>query len=536
MKGNKMNVGSFCFEAMLHQKFHIYAGGLGVVQAGLLKSGARNDWPINLYGLGILWKRGYYDQRLDPSMGMVADYVPRQYGFLEDTGVKVEVEINGRSNLIRVWLLTPKVFGTAPFFLLDTDLEENDEPARSITQCLYGGNERTRLAQEIVLGVGGVRAFEKLDIPIDLYHGQEGHSVMIALELLRKYLEDGFSQEEAVKATKQKFVATTHTPELAGNEEHDIGLMAEMGCFPQIPTTLAESIGGNPFNMTVALLRLAKRVNAVSKLHLETTNKMWCRVEARCPIVSVTNGVDADWQKPDFAKALTPFQLQETKAGHKRTLVEYIRKRTSVFLKEDILTMVWARRFSDYKRPWLALLDWPWLEKLLWSDKLQLVIAGKPHPNDMRSIYCLNDIYQKSLRVPNLVMLAGYERNQSEMLKAGSDLWLFTSRRPREACSTSGMSAALNGTLNLACRDGWYEELPDEYFFPFGVYKPCRTEGEQDTTDYRDFTRAFQEAAGMYYSDKEAWYEKALLAKKYVEENFTSDRMLADYIDLMYLP
>ena len=108
----------------------------------------------------------------------------------------------------------------------------------------------------------------------------------------------------------------------------------------------------------------------------------------------------------------------------------------------------------------MAFLDWPWLEKLLWSDKLQLIIAGKPHPNDMRSIYCFSDIYQKSLKVPNLKVLVGYERNQSEMLKAGSDLWLFTSRRPREACSTSGMSAALNGSLNLACRDGWYEEFP----------------------------------------------------------------------------
>lgn len=389
---DKINVGSFCFEAMLHQKFHIYAGGLGVVQAGLLKSAGRKDWPINLYGLGILWKYGYYDQGLDPAYGMTVNHVPRQYDFLEDTGLKVEVKINGQPNLIKIWYLPPKVFGTAPFFLLDTDIEENDELARSITQYLYGGNERTRLAQEIVLGICGVRAFEKLGIPIDLYHGQEGHSVMIAIELLRKHLSDGLSREGAIKATRQKFVATTHTPELVGNEEHDIVLMNEMGCFPQIPLDLVRSIGGSPFNMTVALLGLAKRVNAVSQLHLETTNKMWRRVEGHCPIVSVTNGVDSDWQHSDFAAATSPLQVEEANVKHKRILIGYIRKRTGALLKEDVLTAVLARRFADYKRLWLAFLDWPWLEKLLWSDKLQLIVAGKPHPNDLRSIYCFNNV------------------------------------------------------------------------------------------------------------------------------------------------
>jgi glycogen phosphorylase len=534
MDGDKINVASFCFEAMIHQKLHIYAGGLGVVQAGLLKSAAKKEWPVNLCGLGILWKQGYYDQKLDPSKGMMVEHVSRHYDFLQDTGIKVEVIINGKPNLIKIWHLPGEIFGTVPLFLLDTDVEENDELARSITLQLYGGNEETRLAQEIVLGIGGVRAFEALGIPIDIYHGQEGHTVLLAIELLRKNLASGLSENEAIKAVKQKFVATTHTPELAGNEEHSLDLMARMGCFPGIAKKTAAAVGGNPFNMTVGLLRLAKRVNAVSRLHLEITGKMWCRVENVCPIVSVTNGVDSDWQHPDFAGAENSSQLRIAKARHKKELIKYISKRTGVVLKENVLTMVWTRRFADYKRPWLPFLDWQWLEKLLWSDKLQLIVAGKPHPNDLRGKYIFNDIYRKSLKVPNLKVLAGYERSQSEILKRGSDLWLFTSRRPREACSTSGMSSALNGTLNLASRDGWYDEISDKYYFPFGVDRPCRTEGEQDTADYKDFVEVFSQASEMFYNRPEEWNRRALKAKKYVEENFSSDRMLQDYIDFMY--
>lgn len=538
MKDKKFNVASLSFEAMLAQKFHIYAGGLGAVQAGLLKSAGRGDWPINLYGLGILWKKGYYDQKIGPE-GMIISHTVRHYDFLEDTGVKVRVNIDGHQNTIKVWYLKPEIFKTAPMYLLDTDLEENDELARSITQYLYGGNEKTRLAQEIVLGIGGVKAFEALGVPIDVYHGQEGHSVLAAVEIMRRHLVSGLSFEDALRATKKQFVFTTHTPELAGNETHPLDLMIQMGCFPGISEEQALQIGGHPFNrgmfnMTVGGFRLAKISNAVSKLHLETARQMWHGIEGLCPLISVTNGVDEDWQFPEFAKATVPEAMALAKAKHKEKLLKYIEKRTGKKFKEDVLTIVWARRFTDYKRPWLIFKDWPWLKKLLQDGKIQLVVAGKPHPDDS-TITFFNWIYKKSLENPNLAVLAGYEYDQSRILKAGADVWLFTSRRPREACHTSGMSAAFNGTLDLASRDGWYDEIPDKHYFPYGVNYPHR-EGEQDTFDFQDLQLVLEnEVMEMYYNDKAAWYLKALLAMQFVKKHFCSDRMLKEYIDLMYL-
>jgi len=546
----KLNVVSVCFEAMLAQKFHIYAGGLGVVQAGLLKSAGRGDWQVNLYGLGILWKQGYYDQEIDlydpEKHYMKIKHVTRHYDFLEDTGVKVQVIINGYPNTIKVWYLPPKVFKTAPCFFLDTDLEENDELAKSITRCLYGGTEETRLAQEIVLGIGGVRAFEALGKPIDLWHGQEGHTLLIAIELLRKNLEAGMNFAEALEATRQKYVFTTHTPEIAGNEKHKIDLMIRMGCFPDIPKEMALGIGGDPFdnddegcpkfNMTVGALKLARRVNAVSKLHLRTTQQMWAWIkeEEKSPIISITNGVDGDWQFPEFARANSVQELQMVKEKYKERLIKYNEKRTGKVFKKEIPIIVWARRFTPYKRPELIFADWPWLRELLLGGKMQLIFAGKPHPYDRFSITYFNWVYEKSLEVTNLSVWAGYEYHQSKILKAGADIWLQTPRRPREACATSWISAILNGALVVSSRDGGILEIPEECYFPFGVGSPCISEGEQDSKDYKDLIKVLIKAIEMY-PNRAAWFQKVLSAMQFIKKNFTSDRMLEEYINDLYL-
>jgi len=531
-----INVVSACFEAMLDQKFHIYAGGLGVVQAGLLKSAGRKDWPINMYGLGILWKQGYYDQKIGQNR-MEVHYTSRHYDFLEDIGIKVLVEIKGKPNYIKVWYLKPEIFKTAPFFLLDTDIKENDHLARQSTQRLYGGNEETRLAQEIILGIGGVRTFEALGIPIDIYHGQEGHSMLAGIEILRKHLASGLSFADALQAAKKQFVFTTHTPELAGNENHDVDLMIRMGCFPGIPKEDILKIGGYPpnhniFNMTVGGFRLAKISNAVSKLHLETTCQMWHGIDGLCSIISVTNGVDSDWQFPELAQADSPEAMEMASKKYKEKLLKYIEKRTGKKFKENVLTMVWARRFIDYKRPWLIFMDWPWLKKLLNDGIMQLVIAGKPHPNDLQAIHYFNWLCEKSLEVPNLAVLAGYERDQSKLLKAGADVWLQTARRPREACGTSWMATS---ALVVSSRDGGILESNPENYFSFGVDYP-RREGEQDTFDFKNLQRITEkEIIETYYNDKPQWYEKALAAKREKNQEFSSDRMLEDYIHKIYL-
>lgn len=536
MKKRKLNVASFCFEAMLSQKFPIYAGGLGVVQAGLLKSaGRKNDWPVNFYGVGIYWKEGYYDQTIGPD-GMEVHYIARHYDFLEDTGIKVSVEICGKQNWVKVWRLREEVFKTAPAIFLDTDIEENDFLARTITRRLYTGNEEQRLAQEIVKCVGGIRALEALGIEVDLYQGHESHSVLVATEILRRYLER-MSFEEAVEKTRQKFVFTTHTPELVGNEEHDLDLMIRMGCFPGIPREKLITLGGNPFNMTVAGLRLAKKANAVSKLHCQTANAMWQHISNRCPIIPITNGVDLDWQFPEFARASSPEEIRLAKEKYKRELIEFIFQSTGKQLKEEVLTMVWARRFTEYKRPWLIFeMDWPWLENLLRKEKIQLIIAGKPHPDDQRMINTFNLIHRRSLETPGLVVLAGYEYAMSKLLKAGADLWFQCPRRPSEACGTSWMSANLNGALVIFSRDGGILESRNlEYGFPFGVDYKCLTPWEQDALDFKSLVEVLPKAIEMFYNEKEKWYQWALILKRDAEENFNSDRMLKDYIEKLYL-
>ena len=537
MAEEKLTVALFGFEAMLAQKFHIYAGGLGTVLGGFLKSAGRTNWPVNLHGLSILWKQGYYDQKMGPE-GMTIDYTTRHYDFLEDTGVKVKVRVNGRENMVKVWYLKPEVFKTAPLYLLDTDLEENDELARSITGRLYGGNEETRLAQEIVLGIGGVRALQALGISVDIYHGHEGHSVLAAIEILRQYMAAGLSFDKAWAATKKRFVFTTHTPELAGNEEHSLDLMLRMGCLPGLSREEAHQIGGHHsnhqmFNMTIGGFRLAKKANAVSQLHLETVRQMWCGVDGLCPLISITNGVDLDWQLPEFVHATSAEAIQQAKEKYKEKLIRENEKRTGKKFRGDVLTIVLARRFTDYKRPWLIFMDWPWLEKLLWQDKLQIIIAGKPHPNDLHAINIFNEIYKKSLKVPNLAVWAGYEYGQNKKLKAGADLWLQTSRRLREACGTSWISASFNGALVMSSRDGGILESAPENRFLFGVDRPIK-EGEQDTIDFQDLQRVLDEALEMYYHDKLQWYKQALVAKIEAENIFTSDRMLQNYIKLLY--
>lgn len=535
----KKTVAFFSFEVALNQKMRTYGGGLGVVSGAMLKSAGRmNEIPVDMVGVSILWRQGYYDQCYGPN-GMAVEYRVRNYDkFLDDPKQELWLDICHHSNKIKIWELKPETFRSAPVIFLDSDVEGVDELPRLNTRVLYSANECQRLAQEIILGIGGVRAMEKLGISIDINHINEGHCVLAAIEVLRRELARGLNFREALEATRKKVVFTTHTPEIAGNEIHSIDLMSTMGCFPGLTREQVQYIGGDPanFNMTVAALRLAGRANAVSKLHYETASKMWAWVPDKAQIAYVTNGVDPDWQYPEFAKASTPEEIEKAKAKYKRILLRHIKKRTKKEWKEDIPTMVWARRWAGYKRPKFVFLDEPWFVNLLNGNKLQMIFAGKPHPEDLGMVNVWNEIYRKSQAIPNIAILTGYELGLSKLLKAGCDFWLQTPRRPREACGTSWISANMNGALVVSSRDGGIlESSNEENGFLFGVDYPSRTEGEQDSLDFHDFVRVLGKAMEMYCNDKPAWYKKALAAKWDAEKNFNSDRMLTDYIQRMYL-
>lgn len=529
-------VAQFYPEIAIDPSLKIYAGGLGFLAGSSARTAGRLDLPLIM--VTILWRQGFYDQIIGPN-GMEVRYISHDYyqdGLVEDTGVKVKVQIGQNPNVfLKVGRIKPEIFGTIPIITLDSDIPENDVLSRSNTQILYPNNNGQRLAQEIILGIGGVRALQALQIPVSVYHLNEGYTVLAAVELLSQKIAQGLNFIDALEEVRKQVVFTSHTPEII-SELHDLDLMMEMGCFPGLDRHQVIFLGGKPFNHTVAALRLSRKANTVSKLHAKTTNQMLAWVEGKCPIISITNGVDAlYWQWPEFQNIQTIDEIKEAKRKYKKLLLDYIEEQTGKIFSEDVLTIVWARRFVEYKRPWLLYYDRGWFERLLKSDKIQVIYAGKPHPADLGMINAWNEIWQMSKILPNLVILTGYDLGLSKLLKGGADLWLNTPRRPREACGTSWISAMMNCTLVISSRDGGVLEgvTPDNGFL-FGVDYPCQNEGEQDAKDFADLQFCLQMAMEIFYKKPDLWYKMALTGKKSVEENFSSEKMLKNYFSQLY--
>lgn len=535
----------FSSEFAVNQDLHIYAGGLGVVASDLLKAAYYLNFPV--VGVSIFWSHGYYDQEVyknggnRPAMKIV--HRKRGYGCLKNTGLILDAKICGSDVKVRVLEIPGEQYEVPPIYLLDADIPENDHNplAQEITRFLYQGNEDRRLAQKIILSKG-VEALERLGHQVDIYHLNEGFCLSVGLELLRKELCQGLAPRQALQKVKEKTVFTTHTPERAGNETHNFNNMRRMGCFEGIPPEYADYLGYDEdetgrFNTTAALLKMARISNGVSKLHGTIAEKMWDWVEGVSPIISVTNGVDRRfWQLPEFSAAETAAEVAKSKLKYKRELLSHVARETGKHFSESIATLVWARRFAEYKRPTLLLSDEEWIIPLLKKNRLQIIFAGKPHPEDTNMIIVWNDLISKSGYLPNLAILSGYELELSRLLKAGCDIWLNTPRRPREACGTSWMSAAMNCAINLTCRDGGMLEgvIDKKSGFLFGIEynEPVRV--EHDKSDFEDLVLVLREAMDIYYTDKNRWHTIALAGKKKAEQEFSAERMLRDYFEKMY--
>ncbi|MGB4253611.1 MAG: alpha-glucan family phosphorylase [Minisyncoccales bacterium] len=533
----KMNViARFEPEIALDPLLKTYSGGLGVLAGSVARTAKRMNAP--LVSVTILWNRGFYEQSIGPH-GMEISYPCYDYykeGIVEDTGIKVKVQIGENPNvLIKVGLIKPEVFNTVPIITLDSNIPENDDLSRRNTWVLYPNDTGQRLAQEIILGIGGVRALQALKVPVDVYHLNESYTVLAGIELLNQRISQGESFIEALERTKQQIVFTTHTPEIT-HEAYNIDLMRWMGCFPNLNKHEIAYLGGDPFNHTVAALRLARKGNAVSKLHAQTVEETLAWVKNKCPIVGITNGMDAEyWQWIEFKNARTPEEAEKAKLHYKMMLLKYIETQTSKVLKEDVFTVVWARRFAEYKRPWLLYYDNDWFERLLESKEIQIIYAGKPHPADIGMINVWNNIWKKSKEWQNLVILPGYNLQLSKLLKGGTDLWLNTPRRPREACGTSWISAMMNCSLVMSTRDGGaIEAIDQDNGFLFGVNSPCLNENEQDSKDFADLKQSLLLAMDIFYKAKEKWYQMALAAKKRVIEDFSTEKMLKEYCLFLY--
>ncbi len=519
----------------LHSDFHTYAGGLGILAGDYLKGAKDGGYPI--VGIGVKWKQGYTTQRIQEDGTPIDTYPIFHYDFLEDTGIQVEVKIRKRPVVCKVWKCTQ--FGNADLYLLDTDLPENDDPW--ITGQLYGWFGEQRIAQEMVLGVGGIRALRKLGIPIEIYHFNEGHALFAGFELMREKQERGTSFENAWKETKQEIVFTTHTPVIQGNESHPIDRIMYLGANMGLTRTQLRQLGGRPFNMTVAALRLAKRSNAVAQLHGETANQMWSHVEGRSEIIAITNGIHRPtWVDPAMQKALQKgnSQLWEQHQKNKSELIAFVKQKTGVRLALDKLIIGFSRRAVPYKRSDLIFRDAKIIDPLLKQGKIQIIFSGKGHPLDDNGKAIVKQLVKKQKEFPqSVIFLENYDMQIGAHLTRGVDVWLNNPRRPKEASGTSGMKAAMNGVLNLSILDGWWPEVCQHGINGWQIGDE-EVPDEPEVQDEKDGTALYEvllkEVLPTFYDNRSQWQEmmRASIATTYGK--YSAQRMLAEYFDQLY--
>jgi len=534
---NLPRVAYFCMEYGLQSDFKAYAGGLGILAGDHLK-GAK-DLNLPLVGIGLKWKQGYTDQFIDKDGKVYDTYHNYHYDFLKETGVKVTVQIRNINVVCKVWKL--EEFGNNPIYLLDTDIPENGDSW--ITGQLYGWFGEERIAQEIVLGIGGVKALRALDIPIDVYHFNEGHAALAATELIKEKMESGYSFEESWLKTRLEVVFTTHTPIVEGNESHSLYKLEYMGAFNGLSRQQMIRLGGEPFNMTIAGLRLSRKANAVAQLHAKTANKMWKAVAGRSEIIGITNGIHKPtWVDARITKAYeNDGDLWDTHKIVKKELIAFIEERTGTELDADKLLIGFSRRAAPYKRSDLIFTREDIISPLLKSGKVQIVFSGKAHPLDDIGKEIVAKLIKMMKKYPgSVVFLENYDMNIGSMLTRGSDVWLNNPRRPLEASGTSGMKAAMNGVLNCSILDGWWPEAcidgVNGWQFGDGVGLDDLPEVELDKHDMHAlYETLINRVMTTYYDNREKWVEMMKESIRTTSHEFSVERMLDEYYNKMYI-
>jgi starch phosphorylase len=513
----------FSAEFALHQSLPIYAGGLGVLAGDHCKEAS--DLGIPLIGIGFMYPQGYFHQAVSPEGWQQEIYerlnwtdAPIERAATSDGNpCIVAVPLGDRTVLVAVWRI---LLGRVKLYLLDTDLEENTPWDRELSARLYGGDRETRIQQEIILGIGGVRALKAMGIAPAAWHLNEGHAAFVVLQRIRDLIERGQSFESALEEVRESTVFTTHTPVPAGHdafpfnlvEKHLAGAWGTLGTYREAVLALGhyDSGGGPLFNMTALALRTAKYVNGVSQLHGNVTREMWGPIwpglgmEQR-PVRHITNGVHvptwlsseisalfdqhlpADWRErhdePEIWNKVSDIpdqQLWEARTALRDYLFAFIRERARQRWKEEhvsaarvvaagtlldpnSLTIGFARRFTGYKRPELIFHDPERLVRILTAGRrpVQIVFAGKAHPADETGKHHLQQVYRRAIDPMfggRIAFVDDYDLHVAHFLVQGCDVWLNNPRKPLEASGTSGMKASLNGVPHLSIGDGWWAE------------------------------------------------------------------------------
>ncbi len=530
-------VAYFSMEFAVHQPLKIYSGGLGFLSGSHLRSAY--ELKQNLVGIGILWKYGYYDQARNQDQTLQVTWMEKVHSYLEDTGIKFQISIHDHPVWVKVYYLNPETFRSAPLFLLSTDLPENDYVSQTITHRLYDANVATKVAQFILLGVGGAKLMDEIGFAPELYHLNEAHGVSSVFYLYKKFGN--------VEDVRKRLVFTTHTPEEAGNEKHDIHLCEKMSYFCGLGLDEVRRITGiqdNQFNHSLVALRFAQLANGVSRLHGEVSRAMWSKHEGVCPIISITNSQNwsywADKQLYRASDENNDYWFDDRKKYLKKRAFEIVADQTGKLMNPNVLTIVWARRFAGYKRAELITRDRQRFERLISNTKypVQIIWAGKPYPMDYPAINDFNHLVHLSRNYKNVAVLVGYELTLSKRLKQAADIWLNNPRVPREASGTSGMTAAMNGAVNFSTDDGWIPEFihhgNNGFVVPIADYANMSVH-EQDQYDLdKIYDILEKEILPLYYDDYETWRQISKNGMQDVRLRFESGRMAAEYYDLLY--
>ncbi|HZE87617.1 MAG TPA: alpha-glucan family phosphorylase [Methylomirabilota bacterium] len=520
----------FCAEYALNDTLPIYAGGLGILAGDMIREAAEHEIPF--IAVGLFYHKGYSlkeSARINPASSNLTLVVDKQ-----NKPVIVTIPIQDTLVSAQAWFLQ---IGNTRIYLLDTDLTQNAEEDRQITDQLYASSKEVRLKQEMILGLGGLRLLEALHISPIGYHLNEGHSALLALEIVRlemKKHKHTFLEE--LDNTKQHIFFTNHTLIPAGNDTFGVDLVSTLlsGFAKELQVPVSEIIklgliaGSSIFSMALLALRMAGKINAVSRLHAKKAQEVW----KEHPMIPITNGINVKTWDRVGKKG----NIWEKHQRNKRDLLQYIHKMTGVRWDEDTLLLGWARRIVAYKRP-LGLFDnlQQFKELATSSDRpINVVIAGIAHQNDEEGIMILKQIHKivtEDLK-GIVVYLPDYNMINARLLISGSDVWLNTPVVGFEACGTSGMKAALNGVLPCSTQDGWVAEAD--------LYKVGWVLDSDNLSN--DILSVLKTQIVQLYYDRDArnipqqWVKMMQNAREMVLNQFSTTTMLRKYIEEFYLP
>jgi starch phosphorylase len=594
-------VAYFSMEFGLHESLGIYSGGLGALAGDHCKSAS--DLGVPLVGLGLLYQSGYFRQTVDAD-GYQQHFYP-DYDFArlpvlpvrapEGGLLTVPIDFPGRIVHAAVWKVQ---VGRVPVLMLDTDVPHNEPADRPISGILYVRGREMRLCQEIVLGVGGVRALKALGIEPAVWHMNEGHVAFLGLERARERIVQGEGLAEALRAVAGNTVFTTHTPVAAGNETFEVDLVRrylepfvqDVGCDPEELLQLGAENG--KFNLTVLSIRLSSSTNAVSRLHGDVASNMWRHLwpdAPEHPIDAVTNGVHtSSWVGPemralyahhlspqweehlndaDFWRRILDVPDADLWAAHrtqKERLVRFVRERVRAqtarhglapddlrridrLLDPQALTIGFARRFATYKRALLVLSDLDRLRALLSIPRrpVQILFAGKAHPADRDGQEAIRRLFllTRGEFLGKMVFLEDYDLEMGRMLVQGCDVWLNTPRMRHEASGTSGQKSPVNGGVNVSVPDGWWAEGHAEgNGWTIGNGRPTEDGDDQDARDAESLYRVLeQEVVPRFFDRSEdglphAWIATMKASIATVVPFFSACRMVREYVERIYVP